>query len=329
MTGIDILATGSYTPPLTITNDDLTKCVETNDEWIRTRTGISCRRMTNGEPTWYIGTMAAKAALEKSGTSPDEIDMIIGTTVSGDYHTPSMAAIVGREIGAVGCPAFDISAACSGFVYGMDMAQKYLSCGMKKILIVSAERLSAITNFEDRSSCILFADGAAAAVVAPSDKFFTSYLGCDGTGMRYLYAKKTMRTHPFMDDPVAIEDYTLPDDPYDVLIQDGKEVYKFATKALPNTVLAALEGTGRTVDDIDLIIPHQANIRIIETAAKHLGVGMDKFFTNIDHCGNTSSASIPNALDEAWSKGIVHPGMTICFTGFGAGLTQGAIVMDI
>ncbi|MBQ7990864.1 MAG: ketoacyl-ACP synthase III [Oscillospiraceae bacterium] len=329
MSGIKILATGSCKPALTITNDDLKKCIDTNDEWIHSRTGISTRRMTNGEPTWYIGAAAAKQALERAKLSPEKIDMIICTTITGDYFTPSCAAVIGREIGAVGCPAFDISAACSGFVYALDIAQKYLASGaMKNVLVVSAERLSTITNFTDRSSCILFGDGAAAAVVTSSDKFYSSYMGCDGTGMKYLYAKADHRDHPFTDSPVYYDDQTSPDAPVGVLVQDGKEVYKFATKALPHALMSALEGTGRTVDDIDIIVPHQANIRIIETAAKNLGLPMEKFFVNIEHSGNTSSASIPIALDEAMISGAVHEGQTLGLCGFGAGLTQAAIIMD-
>ena len=327
MTGIDILATGSFLPPLTVTNDDLARCVDTNDEWIRTRTGISTRHMNNGEPTWYMGACAAKQAIERAGIDPSEIGVIICSTVTGDYHSPTISAVIQRETGALGCPAFDVAAACSGFVYALDIAQKFLSAGTKYALVVSSERLSAITDFTDRASCILFGDGAAAVLLRASDSLFSSWLSCDGSGMRYLYAKMRPAPHPFMKDPVHIDDESDPDAPYSVLVQDGREVYRFATKALPRAVENALEGTGLTPADIDLFIPHQANIRIIETAAKSMGIPLERFYTNIDHCGNTSSASIPIALDEAVTRGVLKRGMTVCFVGFGAGLTSAAAIL--
>ena len=329
--GIKILSTGSYRPLLTVTNDDLVKCVDTNDEWIRTRTGISERRMTNGEPTWYMGAEAARKAIAEAGIDPLDIGMIICSTVTNDFYTPSVSAMVQRETGASNAAAFDIAAACSGYVYALDTAHRFLMTDsrIKYILVVAAEQLSYITNFEDRSSCILFGDGAAAAVVTRSDAFYTSWLGCDGSGMKFLYAKGHHKRNPFTKDPIHIEDYTSEDDPLGLLVQDGKEVYKFATKALPHAVEMALEGTGTAVSDIDVFIPHQANIRIIETAAKNLGVSLDKFYTNIDHSGYTSSASIPIAFDEARHNGVVTEGQRVCFVGFGAGLTQAAAIFDL
>ncbi|MBQ5311636.1 MAG: ketoacyl-ACP synthase III [Oscillospiraceae bacterium] len=328
--GIRILSTGSYLPPLTVTNDDLSGCVDTNDEWIRTRTGISERHMSNGEPTWYMGAQAARKAIAGSGINPLEIGLIICSTVSSDFFVPSCAAMIQRETGASNAAAFDLGAACSGFVYSLDTAHRFLSTDkeLKYVLIVAAEQLSYITDFTDRSSCILFGDGAAAAVVERSDSFFTSWLGCDGDGMKYLYAKAPHQKHPFMKDPVVIEDGSTPGAPDGLIIQDGKEVYKFAVKALPNAVRRALEGSDRTVEDIDLFIPHQANIRIIETAAKNIGVSLEKMYVNISRNGNTSSASIPLALYDAIHDGSLQRGQTVCLVGFGAGLTQAAAVFE-
>lgn len=328
--GIKILSTGSYKPLLTVTNDDLASCVETNDEWIRTRTGISERHMTNGEPTWYMGARAAERAIDEAGIDPLDIGMIICSTITNDYFTPSCAAVIQRETGAANAAAFDLGAACSGFVYSLDTARRFLMTDdrLKYVLVVAAEQLSYITDFTDRSSCILFGDGAAAFIVERSDAFCTSWLGCDGSGMNHLYAKVAHDPHPFVKDPVHTDDGTADDAPVGVLVQDGKEVYKFATKALPHAVKMALEGTGTGVEDIDIFVPHQANIRIIETAAKNLGVGLEKFYTNIGHTGNTSSASIPLAFDEAVHTGAVKRGQKVCFVGFGAGLTLAAMVFD-
>ena len=328
--GIRILASGAFTPSLTVTNDDLSTIVDTNDEWIRTRTGISSRRMSCGEPTWYMGTQAAKQAIERAGIDPLDISYIIDSTITGDFFTPSVACVIQREIGAKNAAAFDISAACSGFVYGLDIANRYLMTddSAKYILVVANENLSYITNFTDRSSCILFADGAAAVVLEKSNGLFTSWLGADGCGMKYLYAKTGHVPNPFEHDAPYMDDGTDEEGPVGVLVQNGKEVYKFAVKALPHAVRMAADKIGMDIADIDRFIPHQANIRIIETAAKNLGVDLDKFYTNIDHTGNTSSASIPIALDEAMENGVIRRGEKVCFVGFGAGLTLGAVIFE-
>lgn len=326
--GINILGMGSYVPEQKMTNDDFTKFVETNDEWIRTRTGITERRMAGWEPTWYMGKMASVAALEKAGVTADEIGLVISTSVTPDFLTPSMASIIQYEIGANKAAAFDLNAACTGFVYALDTARRFLETddSLKYVLVVANEALSRFVDYEDRSTCVLFGDGAAAAVVERSDKLFSSYLGSDGSGARVLFAR-SLEVAP----QVKLEsdfDDGFPEKPLHQLYQNGKEVYKFATQALPKSFELAAEKVGVTKDEIDWFIPHQANVRIIETAAKKLKVGMDKFIITLDHFGNTSSASIPLALNEGIEKGIVKRGQKLALIGFGAGLTYGGIVME-
>ncbi len=329
--GINILSTGGYLPSLAVKNESFTKIIETNDEWIRTRTGICERRLSDGEPTWYMGAMAAKQAIERAGIDPAEIGLIIDSTITSDFITPSAACIVQREVGAVNATAFDLGAACSGFVYAVDTAHRFLLTddNLKYVLIVANENLSYITNYSDRASCILFGDGAAAIIIERSDKLYTSWLGADGTGAKFLYAKSRYEGSPFGSGrPRVADDETDPQVTHRKLVQDGKEVYKFATKALPTAARNAADKIGLSTEDIDLFIPHQANIRIIETAAKNLGVSMDKFYVNIDKRGNTSSASIPIAFDEAVTNGRIKRGDKVCFVGFGAGLTLGSAIFE-
>ena len=326
--GINILGMGSYVPEQKMTNDDFTKFVETNDEWIRTRTGITERRMADWEPTWYMGKMASVAALERAGVTADEIGLVISTSVTPDFLTPSMASIIQYEIGANKAAAFDLNAACTGFVYALDTARRFLETddSLRYVLVVANEALSRFVDYEDRSTCVLFGDGAAAAVVERSDKLFSSYLGSDGSGARVLFAR-SLEVAP----QVKLEsdfDDGFPEKPLHQLYQNGKEVYKFATQALPKSFELAAEKVGVTKDEIDWFIPHQANVRIIETAAKKLKVGMDKFIITLDHFGNTSSASIPLALNEGIEKGVVKRGQKLALIGFGAGLTYGGIVME-
>lgn len=329
MFGINIIGTGSYAPELKITNDDMAKIVETNDEWITTRTGIKSRHYTNGETTWKIGLKAAEKAVEAAGISPEEIGLVIFSTITSDFSTPSCACLVQDAIGAKNAAAFDLNAACSGFVYSLDTAKRFLQTDddLKYVLVVSAEVLSRIIDFNDRSTCILFGDGAGAVVVGRSDKMYSSYLSADGSGGKVLYATANFPTHPFRTNDA--DDFGEGMDRQDgYLFQDGKEVYKFATKALPTASSKAAEKIGFDIKDADWFIPHQANIRIIETAAKNFGVSMDKFIINLDKYGNTSSASMPIAFDEAVRDGRIKKGQKLCFVGFGAGLTMGAIICE-
>ncbi len=325
MQGIKILGTSSYVPETTVLNDDFAKIIETSDEWISTRTGIKKRHFAMGMPTWQMGYNAAVKAIENSGISKEDIDLIICTTVTPDTLTPSTACIIQRELGAYGCMAMDINCACSGFVYAVDVAQKYLMSGdVKKVLVVSAEILTKYVDYKDRSSCILFGDGAAAAVIESAAAPYSSFLGADGRGADYLKTSSlNNQRHPFF--KIKNIDYEKPSDNDGLLFQDGKEVYKFAVGMMPHAINKVVEKAGLSYDDIDMIIPHQANIRIIQTAASKLGISMEKFYLNISDYGNTSSASIPIALNEIIERGVIKRGDTIVLVGFGAGLTYGAV----
>ena len=331
--GIHILGTGSYTPAFQVTNADMAKIVETNDEWIRTRTGIQSRHIADGEPTWYMGAQAASHAIEMAGIDPKDIGLIIDTTITPDFSTPSVSCLVQREIGAVQAACFDLNAACSGFVYGMETAHCFLKTNreMKYALVVANENLTRITNYSDRSSCILFGDGAAAAIVEyQEDRLYSSYLSADGTGAKFLYARTATPDNPFCKRKAEYDDGIEPGPEgwEHTMRQDGREVYKFAIKAMANSAQKAAEQIGFDLQQLDKIVPHQANIRIIETAMKSLKMPMEKVVVNIDQHGNTSSASIPIALDEAVRSGKIQRGDKICLVGFGAGLTTAAIITE-
>ena len=331
--GIHILGTGSYTPAFQVTNADMAKIVETNDEWIRTRTGIQSRHIADGEPTWYMGAQAASHAIEMAGIDPKDIGLIIDTTITPDFSTPSVSCLVQREIGAVQAACFDLNAACSGVVYGMETAHCFLKTNreMKYALVVANENLTRITNYSDRSSCILFGDGAAAAIVEyQEDRLYSSYLSADGTGAKFLYARTATPDNPFCKRKAEYDDGIEPGPEgwEHTMRQDGREVYKFAIKAMANSAQKAAEKIGFDLQQLDKIVPHQANIRIIETAMKSLKMPMEKVVVNIDQHGNTSSASIPIALDEAVRSGKIQRGDKICLVGFGAGLTTAAIITE-
>ena len=331
MQGIKILGTGQYLPRKKVVNEDFTKIVDTSDEWIKTRTGMSERFVSDGEPTWYMGLMAAKAAIEKAGISVEDIGVIIDSSVSPDYYTPSMSCVIQGRLGAVNAMTIDVNCACAGCVYGIDMAKRYLQSdeNIKYALVISNENLTKITDYSDRSTCVLFGDGAAAIVMERRDNaLYSSYLGADGTGAKYLFARSIPPANAFMTGEGKVDD-EFPKSNAHYLYQDGREVYKFAVKALPNALNKAAEKIGFDINELDAIIPHQANARIIETAAKNLGVSLDKFVINIDKHANTSSASIPIALHEAIENGRIKQGDKVAFVGFGAGLTFGAIITEV
>lgn len=329
MAGIKIEGAGLYVPERIITNDDLAKLVDTNDEWISSRTGISKRHASCGEPTWYLGTQAAKAALKNSGVLPEQLGLIIVSTVTADFFTPSIACLIQRELGAAHCMSLDVNAACSGFVYALEAARALMMADeyKKYALIVSSETLTRYVDYTDRSTCILFGDGAAAAVISLSEGMYSSFLGADGNGAQYLFSRSIAQTNVFYDGKTVIDD-KMGESKAHFFYQDGHEVYKFAVKAMPNAVERACEKAGISVSDIDLIIPHQANIRIIKTAVKALGIPDDKVFVNIERYGNTSSATIPIALSEAIEQGRLRRGDKVCLVGFGAGLTYGAAIFE-
>lgn len=330
MPGIRILGTGSYQPQKKVVNEDFTSFIETSDEWITTRTGMKERFVSNGEPTWFMGSQAAKEAIASAGISPEDIGIIIDTSVSPDYYTPSMSCMIQRETGAVNAMTIDVNCACAGCVYAIDMAKRYLQTdeNIKYALVVANENLTKITDYTDRSTCVLFGDGAAAVVIERADDgLYSSYLGADGNGAKYLFARSIPPANAFMTGEGRVDD-GFPESNSHYLYQDGREVYKFATKALPNALTKAAEKIGFDLNELDVIIPHQANVRIIETAAKNLGISMDKFFVNLDKHANTSSASIPIALDEALKAGKIKKGDKVGLVGFGAGLTFGAIIFE-
>ncbi len=330
MLGIKIIGTGGYQPQKKVVNEDFTKIVDTSDEWIRTRTGMSERYVSNGEPTWYMGAMAAKQAIETAGISPDDIGVIIDTSVSPDYYSPSMSCMIQRETKAFNAMTIDVNCACAGCVYAIDMAKRYLQSdeSIKYALVVANENLTKITDYTDRSTCVLFGDGAAALVIERADNaLYSSYLGADGTGAKYLFARSIPPANAFMTGEGHVDD-GFPESNSHYLYQDGREVYKFATRALPNAITKAAEKIGFDLNDLDVIIPHQANVRIIETAAKNLGISMDKFIVNLDKHANTSSASIPIALDESVRAGKIKRGDKVGLVGFGAGLTFGSVIFE-
>jgi 3-oxoacyl-[acyl-carrier-protein] synthase-3 len=330
MSGIFVAGTGKYVPSQVVTNDDLAKIVETSDEWISERTGIRERRFSNGEQTWYMGKMAAQDALSNANINAQDIDMIIGCTITPDYFTPSLACIIQNEIGAENAFCFDINAACSGFVYSMDIAQKYLASGAADtILVVCSEILSKITDFSDRSTCVLFGDGAGAVVLKRDDnKMFSSFLRSEGKNGEYLLSRTHKTASPYAtgkNDSIN-EKYPLSNGCF--VYMSGKDVYRFGTRVMPESLGEACKKAGISPQDLSLIIPHQANIRIVETVAKKLGIDMNKMFMNIDKYANTSCASIPICIDELWKSNKLKRGDKIALCGFGGGLTYGAIVME-
>ena len=328
--GIHIKGTGSFVPELIADNEMFSKIVDTNDEWITQRTGIKTRHISNGEPNFYLGAKAAEKAMADAGITAQDIDLIIVSTCTPDFYTPSEAALIQREIGAIGSMAIDINCACTGFDYGLDMAKRYLQSedGVDTVLLVATEELSKFVDYTDRSSCILFGDGAAAFVLERNKQtLYSSYLGADGNGAKFLVSRALKSENVFRTNKEDF-DMAMPQTKDYFFAQDGKEVYKFATKALPDAVLHACEKAGMTPDELDCIVPHQANVRIIETAAKNLGISMDKMIVYIDRYGNTSSASIPIAFCDAVAEGRIKRGDKVCFVGFGGGLTYAAVIFE-
>lgn len=323
MRTVRIIGTGSALPDRKVTNDDLAQLVETSDEWIRERTGIGERRISEGDGVAQLASRACERALEMAGRKPQEVDLIIVATCSAEYLLPNCACQVQSELGASAAVAFDLNAACSGFLFALHTAYAYIHSGIyKNALIVGAEVLSKMVDWTDRSTCVLFGDGAGAAYVETCEeenKGLISFTqGADGTkGM-------VLRCH----DRQVVNPYVTPDSPLDAYIRmNGQEVYRFATRQVPACIQTALNQIQWTADDIDIYILHQANIRIIEAVAKRLKVDIDKFAVNVDRVGNMSSATVPVLLDELNRSGRLTPGMRIAMSGFGAGLTYGACVL--
>jgi len=321
---VGIIGTGSFLPDNVVTNFDLEKMVDTNDQWIRERTGIEERRIApEGMNTSYMATEAAKKAMQMANVTAEEIDMIIFATLTPDMIIPSAACVLQANLGAKNAAAYDLQAACSGFVYGLITAASYISSGIyKKVLVVGAEILSRRVNWNDRGTCILFGDGAGAAVVSEVPEGYGIKgidMGADGTGGPALCI-------PAGGTAVVANDQRV-EEGLTFIHMDGPEVYKFAVKTMGKTVLKALEMANMELEELDFFIPHQANTRIIKSAADRLHLTEDKVFINLPKYGNTSAASIAIALDEAVRAGKLQKGDNLAVAGFGAGLTWASLVM--
>ena len=332
MRTIRITGTGSALPGRIVTNKELEQLVETSDEWIRERTGIAERHVSVGETVVTLASEAAHKALEQAGKTAEEIDLILVASCSPEQYLPCCACQVQAAIGAVNALAFDVNAACSGFLFALNTADAYLRTGLaENALVIGSEVLSKLVDWTDRGSCILFGDGAGAVVVErceASPGILGRALHSDGTGGGVLQCGARELTTPYARTSAAKTDQNQPTDGREPYIQmDGQEVYRFATRRVPQCIEEALSDAGLTVPDIDLFVLHQANARIIDAVAKRLHADRDKFPTNLERVGNMSSASIPVLLDELNRQGKLHRGDRIVLAGFGAGLTIGACVM--
>lgn len=332
MRTIRITGTGSALPGRIVTNKELEQMVETSDEWIRERTGIAERHVSVGETVVTLASEAAHKALEQAGKRAEEIDLILVATCSPEQYLPCCACQVQAAIGAVNALAFDVNAACSGFLFALNTADAYLRTGLaENALVIGSEVLSKLVDWTDRGSCILFGDGAGAVVVErceASPGILGRALHSDGTGGGVLQCGARELTTPYARTSAAKTDQKQQTDDREHYIQmDGQEVYRFATRRVPQCIEEALADAGLAVPDIDLFVLHQANARIIDAVAKRLHADREKFPTNLERVGNLSSASIPVLLDELHRQGKLHRGDRIVLAGFGAGLTIGACVM--
>ncbi len=321
---VGIVGIGCYVPEKVVTNKDLEQLVETSDEWIVERTGIKERRIASPEvATSDLATRAAEIALNDAGVSAAEIDLIIVATATPDMFFPSVACLVQDNLKAVNAAAFDLAAGCSGFVYGLVVGTQFIKAGFyRKVLVIGAETLSKILDWSDRNTCVLFGDGAGAAVLAetqPEYGIIGAHLGADGSGGDLLKLPAGGSKIPASADSISQRLHFVH--------MNGNEVFKFAIKIMGEAAIKALENAGLSPADVDCLIPHQANIRIIHSAAKRLKLSMDKVVINVDRYGNTSAASIPLALDEAIKTGRVKNGDIIVLVGFGAGLTWASCVI--
>lgn len=321
---VGITGVGMAVPDKVVTNADLEKTVDTSDEWIRTRTGIRERRISEpGEASSDYAVRAARKAMEMAGVTADQIDLIIVGTVTPDMPFPSTACIVQDAIGAKKAAAFDLSAACPGWLYGVVMAQQTISTGMYNCaLIIGVEMLSKVVDWEDRNTCVLFGDAAGAAILQPVSEgkgVLASVLGSEGAGGCHLYLPGGGSRRPASPETVG--------DKLHYVKMNGTEVYKFAVRVMNEATVEVLEKAGLGLTDLDLLVPHQANIRIIEGAMKRLELGPEKVVVNLDRYGNTSSASIPVALCEALAEGRIKDGDNLVLVSFGAGLVWAAVAL--
>lgn len=312
-----ILGTGSFLPQKVLTNDDLSHMVETSDEWITKRVGVKERRVCTTETNTDMGVAAALAALEDSGVKPEELDLIIGATISADTISPGLAGMVQNRIGAA-CPCFDMNAACPGFLFALEVADGFfVKKTVKKVLVVSAERMSGLIDWTDRSTCVIFGDGAGAAVLGEGDNYLASELHTAG-GDDVISIPTWWNNSPFYEHQLKQNKVNMA----------GQETYKFAVSSMVRDIQSVMAKAGITGEQVKAVIPHQANYRIINEARRRLPeIAPEKFLINIQRCGNTSSASEPILLDEANRQGILQPGDYVVLSAFGGGLSSAASVV--
>ena len=312
-----ILGTGSFAPEKIVTNDDLSTMVETSDEWITKRVGVKERHVCTTETNTDMGVAAAQAALENAGVRPEELDLIIGATISADTISPGLAGMVQNRIGAT-CPCFDMNVACPGFLFALDVADGFFARKkVKKVLVVSSERMSGLIDWTDRGTCVIFGDGAGAAVLGEGDNYLSSTLSTIG-GEDVISIPTKWDNSPFYEKELG----------KNVVHMQGQETYKFAVTSMVRDVRLVMEQAGITGDQVKAVIPHQANYRIINEARRRLPeIAPEKFLMNIDRFGNTSSASEPILLDEANRQGLLQRGDYVVLTAFGGGLSTAACVV--
>lgn len=324
MTYARIVSTGIGLPDRILTNDEIAQTLDTSDAWIHTRTGIHQRRVAGpGEATSDFAAKAGLQALERAGLDPMDLEAIIVATVTPDYHMPSAACLTQVKMGALKAMAFDVSAACTGYIYALSVADAYIRAGVyKNVLVIGADLFSTILNWEDRGSCVLFGDGAGATLVTASDRPGVRYmeLGADGNHAKLIHVPAGGSMNPTTSETAAAKlQYT---------VLDGREVYKLAVRYALELIENTLKKNNMTVADIDLLIPHQANQRITDAVQERIGIPREKVYSNIEFYGNTSAATIPICLHEALEKGMVKEGGRILTVAFGAGFTWGAALID-
>lgn len=314
---IKILGTGAYVPEKIITNDDLAKLVETDDEWITQRVGVKERHVSVNETAADFAINAAKEAIKSAGISPDEIDLIIAASISSETLSPTVAGCVQSALG-ISCPAFDISSACSGFLFALDTAVSFIMRGgIRNALVIGSERLSKLVDWTDRGTCVIFGDGAGAFVVAPGEGYLASKLFTSG-GNEVIEIPSFGGSSPF---------YTA-EHKHPYIFMDGQETFKFAVNKIVNDIKEVAAKAGITPEQIDYVVPHQANIRIIEYASKRLKLPIEKFVINIHKYGNTSAASVPMAFDELRKSGKLKKGDKVVMVAFGGGLSSAACLVE-
>ncbi|HSU38523.1 MAG TPA: beta-ketoacyl-ACP synthase III [Polyangiaceae bacterium] len=323
--GSQIIGTGAYAPEKVLTNQDLARIVDTSDEWIRERTGITERRVArDDEAASDMAYAASVRALEAAGLTAKDLDMIIVGTVTGDLPMPACAAILQRKLGVTTIPAFDISAACAGFIYGLSIADKFVrTAACKRVLVVGVELLSRVLNWQDRATCVLFGDGAGAAVIGPAGDddrgVLSTQLYTDATLVDSLCIRAGGSREPLTTEGLAEKRHKV--------FMVGSDIFKIAVKNLTSASRSALDAAGFTPSDVTWVVPHQANLRIIAQVALRLDIPLERFVLNIERYGNTSSASIPIALDEGVRDGRIKPGDTVLMCALGAGISWGSALV--